>query len=105
MSSISPGWVGFQPRSSLVSALDVGLSSWAKRAEEPEVLVGLLGRDARYRQARFRPMASAISRNGTPSSPTACSRVPAGADSSASRYRCAASSVWPAGQRFAPSPT
>ena len=37
-------------------------------------------------------MTSAISRSGTPSSPTACSRAPAGADSRASRYRRAASS-------------
>src|SRR5260221_374842 len=51
-----------------------------------------------------RPIASAISRNGTPSSPAPCSREPAGAASTASRNRRAASSRCTAGQRFDPSP-
>jgi hypothetical protein len=37
--------------------------------------------------SRWWPMVSAIRRNGTPWSPTACSRAPAGADSAASRVQ------------------
>ena len=52
-----------------------------------------------------RPMAAAMSRNGMPSSATACSRLPAGAPSRASRYTRAASSVCTEGHRLAPSAT
>ena len=74
-------------------------------AEEREVLTGVLGRDARGGRCSLRPIASATSRNGTPLSATACSRVPAAPCSSARRCRCAASRAWTEGQRLDPSPT
>ena len=54
---------------------------------------------------RCRPTTSAMSRNGTPSSPTPCNRAPAGAASRAKRKRFAASSRCTAGQRSDSSPS
>ncbi|GAA3161306.1 hypothetical protein GCM10020001_102010 [Nonomuraea salmonea] len=53
---------------------------------------------------KTRPMASAISRVVTPCSAMAWTRLPAGALSSASVTRRAASETWTADQRLAPSP-
>ncbi|TYP90515.1 hypothetical protein BD833_101233 [Blastococcus xanthinilyticus] len=75
--------------------------------DSAEVFGRVLSGDAADRTgtSRWRPMASAMSVNGTPSSAVACRREPAGAPSSARRNRCAASRRCTAGHRLAPSPT
>jgi hypothetical protein len=105
MSGISLGCTGRQPRRSRVSALDVGLSIETNGTRKLKCWRASSAAMLTTGSFNWRPMASAMSRNGTPSSATACSRVPAGADSTASRNRVAASSRCTDGHRFDPSPT
>ena len=86
-------------------ALDAGTSTAKKRPIQPKCSTASSGETEVTGTSRWRPMTSAISRVGTPSSPTPWSTEPAGADSTASRKSRAASSRCTAGQRFAPSPT
>jgi len=76
------GVVGFQPRSSCVMVLEAGMSVLRRWTSMPPNSSAGRERAGRF---RCRPMASAISRTDTPSSPTALSTAPAGACSMASR--------------------
>ena len=102
---MSPGWTGCQPNRCWVSALEAGTSMDANSANPPKWPSASSREMEVTGTSRCRPMTAAMSRNGTPSSPIACSRVPAGAASSASRNRRAASSRCTAAQRLDPSPT
>ena len=85
---MSPGWVGCHPSSSRVRALEAGLSAREEAGQPGEVLGGVLGRRRTTTgRSRWRPITSAMSRIGTPSSATPCSVDPAGAASSARRKR------------------
>ena len=99
-----PGLDGRQPNRSWVRALDAGTSNARTARTAPKcpgassAVIDFTG------TSRCRPIVSAISRNGTPWSPTAFSSVPAGACSRASRNSRAASSRCTAGHTLAPSP-
>jgi hypothetical protein len=105
MSAISMACVGRHPRRSWVSALDVGLSIDAMAERKPKWSPASSAAMLTTGSFNWRPMVSAVYRKGTPSSPAPCSRDSAGAASTASRNRRAASSRCTAGQRFDPSPT
>ena len=100
---MSVGWVGSQPRSSLVSVLDAGLSMPMNIPSQPKCSAASSGETETAGTPSCLPITSATARIGTPSSPTACSTDPAGAFSSARRNRRAASNLCTAGHRLAPS--
>ena len=75
---MSPGWVGCQPSSSRVSAFEAGLSAARKPASQVKCSAASSGAMATTGTSRCRPITSAMSRIGTPSSATPCSVDPAG---------------------------
>src|ERR1700685_3373957 len=70
---MSPGWTGRHPRSSQVCTLDAGWSIAKICPSQPNSSAGTEAVDT----FRWRPITSAMSRVGTPSSPTAWSLDPA----------------------------
>src|SRR5258708_35840682 len=75
MSSMRPGWVGFQPRSSWVMVLEAGMSVLSKRTSMPSYSPA--GKDLAGR-ARGRAVGPADSPAGTPSAPAALGPAPGG---------------------------
>jgi len=73
---------------------DAGLSSARNEASHVKCAAASSGAIDTTGTSRWRPMTWAISRRATPSSAVACNVAPAGALSSASRKRRAASSRW-----------
>lgn len=102
---MSPGFAGRHPKSRWVSTLDVGLSSGTTSDKKPKCSLASPVVMLTTGRSRRRPMTAAMSRSAMPSSPTPCSREPAGAASRASRNSLAASRRCTPGHRFAPSPT
>jgi len=72
---MSPGWAGRQPNRSWVRALDAGTLRCANIANPPKCSRASAAVSDFTGTSRCRPMTSAISRNGTPSSPTAFSQL------------------------------
>ena len=94
--------MGDQPSSSRVIALDAFVSTVRKRASQPNCGGTSPSAKARTSSSSPRPMASAIARCETPSSPTACSMEPAGAFSAANRTSTAPSARLTTGQVLDP---
>src|SRR6266536_2819723 len=90
MSSRRVGPVGCQPSSSRVLVLVAAMSMLKKRPIHPKCASTSLAATETVGRPRKPPIAAAMSREGMPSSPTACIREPAGAFSSARRTMLAA---------------
>ena len=103
---LDQAWVvGLPPQQFLRARGRCGTVELDDRGEKSEVVVRGARFEAAHADAKVAGDGAGDLSERDPSSPTACSRLPATAFSRASRNRRAASRVCTAGQRLVPSPT